>query len=461
MESTSVPHGYSSPEIVARYRAFFQAHGHTELVGSPLAVPGNSTSFVIAGMQPLLPYLRGQQLPPSTRLLSLQRCLRSDDADAVGSNGRKNTFFFMLGNWSIGDYNKGDAIEMALSLLLEDFALHQSTLWVTVFAGDSELGIPLDETAVEHWLRLGIPYERIVPLGAEDNLWTMGGPGPCGPCSEIYVDRGLAFGCGLPTCRPGCACDRFLEVWNLVFMEYERFTDGSLAPLPQRNIDTGMGLERIASVLQGVESAFSIDLYQPALSRLNEQLSEGNRQRPDLSMPVLPVTPEVRARRVIVDHVRAALFAGLAGVLPGRDGCASVVRRLIRRAARQGHLLGLQQPFLNELVVPLAQAHDAFLRVEERAQVSTLARMIADEERRFTYVLARGLQYLAHLEPDQQGHIPGERLFVLHAEKGFPPDLAAEVLAERGLSVDWSSYEPALAEHRRISRLSAARHFGL
>ncbi len=440
----------SSQEIVERYLAFFSTRHHVELAGSPLVVPGNSTSFIIAGMQPLLPYLRGQQTPLSPRLTSLQRCLRSDDADAVGTNARKNTSFFMLGNWSIGDYGKHEAIDMALDLLLNDFELSQKKLWVTVFAGDEQLHLPLDEDAIEGWLRVGISRERIVPLGVDDNFWTMGGAGPCGPNSEIFVDRGIAFGCGETTCQPGCSCDRFLEIWNLVFMEYERFQDGHIERLPQRNIDTGMGLERTMSVLQDTESVFTIDLFQPANLRLQDFAPQGSGG---------DKTIERHARRRIVDHIRASLLAGLAGVEPGRDGRGSVVRRLIRRAARQGRVLGIDQPFLCELVVPLARGHGTLLTAEEHTRIPTIVRSIADEETRFERVLTIGLKYLSQLEPDEQGHIQGSALFDLHAEKGFPPDLAAEILTERGLTVDWSSYEPASEEHKRISRASAERHF--
>ncbi len=437
----------SSREIVDRYLSFFCERGHYELSGSPLVLPGNSTSFVIAGMQPLLPYLRGQTIPPSPRLTCLQRCLRTDDIEAVGINSLKNTSFHMLGNWSIGDYGRREAITMALEFLLEHLGLEKATLWVTVFAGDPELCILPDEAAIEEWVRVGIPRERIVPLGVEDNLWEMGGIGLCGPCSEIFVDRGPNSGCGSLTCRPGCFCDRYLEIWNLVFMEFERLTNGALVSLPRRNVDTGLGLERVASVLQGAESNFSIDLFLPASERLTA-LQAGGEQ-----------TIELRARRIILDHLRAVLLAGFAGVEPGRDGRGSVVRRLIRRAARQGRLLGIQGPFLGELVEPLALGHGSLFTGEEHALLPTLKERITHEEALFARVLTTGLRCLEQIEPDGRNVISGEQLFRLHAEKGFPVDLATEILSERGITVDWLQYERSKEEHRRVSRVSAEKHF--
>ncbi|MGH2486817.1 MAG: alanine--tRNA ligase-related protein, partial [Ktedonobacterales bacterium] len=246
----------SSVAITERCLAYFRARDHREIPGSPLVRPEFDTSFVIAGMQPLMPYLRGDVAPPYPRLTDWQRCLRADDADAVGSNARKLSSFHMLGNWSVGDYGRRGAIEMALDLLTNEFRLDTATMWVTTFEGDAALGLPPDDAAVAEWLRVGWPSERIVPLGMEDNFWSTGGPGPCGPDSEIFIDRGVARGCGEPTCRPGCACDRFLEIWNLVFIEFEQRSDGRYNRLPLRSVDTGMGLERTASVLQHVESAF-------------------------------------------------------------------------------------------------------------------------------------------------------------------------------------------------------------
>jgi alanyl-tRNA synthetase len=443
--------GLASHTIVERYLEFFGARGHLRIAGGPLVSPEGGTSFTIAGMQPLMPYLRGLRPPPAPRLTGVQRCLRTVDVDAVGTNGRKMTLFHMLGNWSIGDYGRREAIALALGLLGE-LGVDRASLWVTTFGGDAALGQGPDEEAAEEWHRAGMAPERIVPLGAEDNWWgPPGASGPCGPDSEIFVDRGAALGCGAPDCRPGCACERFLEIWNLVFIEYEQDRDGVRTPLPLRSVDTGMGLERVAAVLQGVPSVFDIDLFGPARRRLEDLAPIGSAGGG---------AAETRARRLIVDHVRAALFAGLAGVAPDRDGRGSVVRRLIRRAARQGRLLGLERPFLGELVEPLMRPHLPLLEPGEAERLPRLAEALTEEERRFSRTLTASLRLLGRLEPDGDGVVPGERVFALHADCGFPADLAAEVLAERGLRVDWEGYERALAEHRAVSRVSKEQHFG-
>jgi alanyl-tRNA synthetase len=447
--ANDTPRRPSSADITDRFLAFFRARGHTAISGSPLIVPGAGTSFVIAGMQPLLPYLLGREAPVAPRLTALQRCLRTDDADAVGSNARKLTAFHMLGNWSVGDYGRREAIALALELL-DDFGLDRRQLWVTTFAGDGALGLPPDEVCREEWLRAGVPRDRIVPLGLDDNFWSTGGPGPCGPDTEIFVDRGAEVGCGEPTCRPGCACDRFLEIWNLVFVEYEQRPDGSYTPLPLRSVDTGMGLERVAAVLQDVPSVFDTDLFRPAMDRLAALAPVGVAGGGQA---------ETRARRTIVDHVRATILAGLAGVEPGRDGRGSVVRGLIRRAARQGRLLGLDRPFLGELVAPLVEAHGPLLAPDERVRAAQLTRTLTDEEGRFARVLTTGLRLLARLQPNEEGLVSGEDIFALYADHGFPPDLAGEVVAERGMRVDWAGYERALEEHRLVSRASAQRRF--
>ena len=439
----------SSVEIAQRYRTFFRSRDHLEIPGAPLVMDESSTSFVIAGMQPLMPYLRGTVPPPATRLTDMQRCLRTDDADAVGTNGRKLTSFHMLGNWSIGDYGRREAIALALELL-DDLDFDRGQLWVTTFGGDQGQSLAPDVQAMEEWRRVGMPRDRIIPLGMEDNFWSTGRPGPCGPCTELFVDRGESSGCGDPNCRPGCACERFLEFWNLVFIEFEWHDDGGYTPLPLRSVDTGMGLERMAAAMQGVLTVYETDLFLPAWERLASLAPMG------IAGGGLE---ETKARRIIVDHVRATLFAYLAGVQPEHAGRGSVVRRLIRRAARQGRVLSLDESFLGKLVAPLVEAHEPFLTTQERERASSLDDVLTQEEQRFARVLTAGLRMLAHFEPNSDGLVPGEELFMLHAERGFPADLAAEILAERGLRVDWSGYERAISAHREVSRLSADQRF--
>lgn len=441
-------------ELAETYLAFFQRRDHLLLPRSPLVVPGTTTHFVIAGMQPLMPYLRGETPPPAPRLTDVQTCLRTVDIERVGDNARTNTSFHMLGNWSVGDYGRREAIELALELL-EVFGLDRSRLWVTTFGGDESRGLRPDEAAVEAWRRAGLPDERIVPLGYEDNFWTTGGPGPCGPDTELWVDRGPALGCGEPSCCPGCErCDRFLEFWNLVFIEFEQTPDGRYEPLPLKSVDTGLGLERFAAVAQGALTVHATDLFVPTQARLAELAPEGsargngNGGGNDSRSHVR----EQRARHIVVDHARAALLLGLAGVEPAHEGAGSVLRRLIRRAAAQGHALGLRGSFLTELIGPLMQAHGALLRPEELPRLPAVAALLAAEERDFARTLAAGLRLLDRVQPDEHGVVPGERLFTLHSERGFPPELAAELLVERGLTVDWPGYERALAAHRAVSR---------
>ncbi len=447
-DTTTTQQRNTSAEIADRYRDFFVARGHHALPNMPLVQPEGDTLFVIAGMQPLMPYLLGRATPPSPRLVDLQRCLRTDDVELVGTNNRKNSAFQMLGNWSIGDYGRRGAIELAVELLRE-LGVDRSTLWVTTFAGDPSHGLAPDDETVGEWRRVGVHVERIIPLGMDDNFWTTGGPGPCGPDTELFMDLGEAYGCGQASCRPGCACDRFLEFWNLVFIEFEQAADSRYAPLPLRSVDTGMGLERIAAILQGVPSVFETDLFAPALERLRT-ITPG--------VASLDERGERRARRMLVDHVRAALFIWLAGVTPDRDGRGSVLRRMIRRAALQGRLLGVARPFLGELIEPLAQGHGDLLAPHERARLSELLRVLEDEERGFARVLSAGLRQLDHLTADESGRVPGEDLFRLHAERGFPADLAAEILAAHGLTVDWEGYPRALDAHRAISRAGATHN---
>lgn len=437
------PSSLSSPEITRRYLTYFREHNHLQIASVPLTA-SESTLFIIAGMQPLLPWLRGQEPPPSPRLTAVQRCLRTDDVHMVGVNGEKLSSFNMLGNWSIGDYGKREAVHYA-DEVLSLFGVDRSALWVTVFAGDQDAGLPPDDETIGYWRAVGQPDERIVPLGMDDNLWTMNEPGPCGPCTEMFIDRGEALGCGRPDCRPGCSCDRFLEFWNLVFIQYEWQVNGSYTSLPLRSVDTGMGVERIAAVLQQKETLFETDLFAGTQQRL-EEFAPSEHDSP----------LQQRARRVIVDAVRSSLYIGLEGVTPQATGRGSVLRRLIRRASRQGRILGLEQPFLGELLPPLLVSGEDMFSPKERELTPAVAAMITLEEQRFARVLTTGLRLLERIEPSKGNIVSGEQLFLLHAERGFPADLAAEILSERGLTVDWPGFEAAMEQHHAISRVGAS-----
>jgi alanyl-tRNA synthetase len=299
------------------------------------------------------------------------------------------------------------------------------------------------------WLRIGVPRDRLVQLGAEDNFWTSGGPGPCGCDSELFFDRGAQFGCGRPDCRPGCECERFLEFWNLVFIEFDLQPDGTILPLPLRSVDTGMGLERIAMIMQGAPSVFDIDLFAGARQRLQEMTPP----------PAIGTETAERQRRVsqrmVLDHMRAVLFLGAEGVTPTRTGRGSALRRLIRRAATRGRLLGIAGPFLSELLGPLAMAENQILACvgeDGLGELEEMEEMVRVEERSFTGTLKAGLRELGRIVPDARGMVPGERLFQLHAERGFPVDLATEVLEERGIHIEWLGFQRADRQHREVSR---------
>src|SRR5687767_4534184 len=285
-------------------------------------------------MQPFKPYFRGDEAPPHPRLTSCQKVFRTTDIENVGLTARHLTFFEMLGNFSFGDYFKEGAAQFAWELSTKGFGFDPAQIWITVFGGDDDLGLGPDEEAIACWHAIGVPDERIVRLGREDNFWQSGPTGPCGPCSELYLDRGLGF--GREEDRPGDDTERFLEFWNLVFMQYELQPDGSLPELPTKNIDTGMGLERMASLLQGVPSVYETDLFRP-LIELGEELS-GKRYGDDF--------PSTRALRVIADHGRAATHLLADGVVPSNEDRGYVLRRIMRRAIQQAHVLGIDQPFL-------------------------------------------------------------------------------------------------------------------
>jgi alanyl-tRNA synthetase len=435
-------------EVREAYLRFFEERGHLRVPSASLipAPEDSSTLLTIAGMQPLKPYFSGDEKPPRNRLASVQKCFRTPDIDDVGNTRRHLTFFEMLGNWSFGDYFKDQSIAWGLELSIEVFELDPETIWASVFGGDDELGLGPDEESIEIWQRRGIPEERIVLLPRSENFWQAGETGPCGPCSEMYLDRGPAF--GGPEERPGDDTDRFLEYWNHVFMSYELHEDGSLTKLPANNVDTGLGLERMAVILQGVDSVFQTDAFSP-LVELAEEMS-GRSYDDDRTT--------TRAMRIIADHSRGMTFLIADGVVPSNEDRGYVLRRVMRRAIQQGRVLGLESPWLGRFAErTIEMMADAY--PELASERETIMRWVSDEEAAFGRTLDRGTQLLEQLVADaeEQGTswIDAEDAFKLHDTYGFPYDLTKELLAEDGLSVDDAGFE-ALMEKQRIRARTGA-----
>ncbi len=438
-EQTTAP-VWTSGRLRQLFIDFFKEKGSLEVPSSSLVPQDDPTVLLTtAGMQQMVPYMLGRREPPARRLCSVQKCFRTTDIDQVG-NPRNLTFFEMLGNFSIGDYFKAEAIAWAWEFVTERLRLPRERIWVTVH--------PTDDEAAALWLAQGLPPERIGRL--EDNWWgPPGAAGPCGPDSEIYVDRGEAFGCGRPDCAPGCDCDRFLEIWNLVFMQFFQDEDGSRRPLAQRNIDTGMGLERLAAVMQEVATVYETDLFRPILTRIEELAggAYGADARRDYAM------------RVLADHSRAMTFLVSDGVQPGPEGRGYVLRRIIRRAVRYGRQLGLSGPFLGTLVDVVGDLMGQWYP-ELRSNRAAIQAVIAKEESRFSGTLERGLslleQWIAEAQARGERVLSGERLFELHDTHGVPFEVSAEVVRESGLEPDEEGFRAALAAARERSRASAA-----
>jgi alanyl-tRNA synthetase len=435
-------------EIREAYLRFFEERGHLRVPSASLipAPEDTSTLLTIAGMQPFKPYFNGKEEPPSNRLASVQKVFRTPDIDEVGNTRRHLTFFEMLGNWSFGDYFKEQSIAWGLELSIEVFGLDKERIWPTVFGGDEELGLGPDTESIEIWKRHGIPEERIVLLPRSENFWQAGETGPCGPCSEMYLDRGPEFGGS--DLRPGDDTDRFLEYWNHVFMSYELHEDGSLTKLPANNVDTGMGLERMAVILQGVDSVFQTDAFSPLID-LAEEMS-GRSYDQDRAT--------TRAMRIIADHSRGMTFLIADGVVPSNEDRGYVLRRVMRRAIQQGRVLGLEAPWLERFAErTIEMMGDAY--PELGAERDTIMRWVGDEEAAFGRTLDRGTQLLEQLiaEAKDQGTswIDAEDAFRLHDTYGFPYDLTKELLAEHGLSVDDAGFE-ALMEQQRIRARTGA-----
>jgi alanyl-tRNA synthetase len=426
------------------FLAFFEDRGHRRLPSAPLVPPADdpSTLFIVAGMQPMKTWFLGEGQPPAARVVTAQKVMRAGgkhaDLDDVGTTARHASFFEMLGNFSFGDYFKDGAIELAWEFVTERMGFAPDRLWATVFAGDPELGLGEDDVAVGGWLRVGIPRERIVGQPRSENFWQAADTGPCGPCSEIFYDRGHEHGCGQPDCGPNCErCERYLEFWNLVFMEYDLAVDGSLTPLPQQNIDTGLGLERGAMLLQGVDSIFDADGYQRIMDWV---AAESGVRYGDSAQAT-------KAHRVLADHGRAMSFLVAEGITPSNEGRGYIVRRLIRRAVHQGRRIGLADVYRLPGVV-VEQMGDAYPELREHA--AEIERVVRAEEERFGETLERGMKEFEALSGEEG--LSGAQAFTLAATYGFPIELTAELAEERGQPVDVDGYREEMARHREISR---------
>lgn len=436
----------TSLELRQAFLDYFVDRGHTAVPSAPLIPQADPTLlFTNAGMNQFKRVFLGEDTRPYARAVSIQKCMRAggkhNDLENVGFTRRHQTFFEMLGNFSFGDYFKKDAIAFAWEFLTKVAGLSGDRLWVTVFRDDQD--------AYDMWQKgMGISESRLARLDEKDNFWQMGETGPCGPCSEILMDQGEAFGCGRSTCAVGCDCDRYLEIWNLVFMQFDRDSAGTLNPLPKPSIDTGMGLERLAAVTQGVSSNFDSDMFRPLL----ESIGKGTGHEYGKS------TTSDRSMRVIADHVRAMTFLITDGVLPSNEGRGYVLRRIMRRAARHGRLLGMEREFLYELVPTVVTQMNA-MYPELRQMADTVSEIVQGEEGRFIGTLEQALPLLNQIlqEAKEQGkaQVSGEAVFKLYDTYGFPLDLVEDAAKEEGLELDHQGYRQAMEEQRERARKTA------
>lgn len=426
----------SGNELRELYQGFFTEKGHKRLPGASLVPHGDPTLLLTgAGMVPFKPYFLGKEKPEYTRVTTCQRCVRLADVDAVGKDDRHATFFEMLGNFSFGDYFKKEVIPWAWEFVTQHLGFPKEKLWVTVHTSDDE--------AAEIWQAIGVPAERIVRLG-EDNFWEIG-VGPCGPCSEIYFDRGEAYGCGRPDCQPGCDCDRFMEFWNLVFIQYYKDENGEYHLLESKSIDTGMGLERALTLLQGVDSIFDTDVVRPVIDKVAELagVKYGENRTTDMSI------------RVIADHCRSITFMVFDGILPGNEGRGYVLRRLLRRAVRHGRLLNLKGDFITKVVDTVVETmQSGYPELLEKADY--IKKVLGMEEERFLSTLDQGTNLLEEViesvKDKQKAVIPGEEAFKLYDTFGFPLELTREIAEENGLVVDEEKFNELMQAQREKAR---------
>src|SRR3954447_25371222 len=429
-------------ELREAFLAFFEERGHLRCPSYPLIprADDRSTLYTSAGMQPQMPFFLGREKPPAPTTTTCQKVFRTPDIDVVGLDTYHLTFFEMLGNFSFGQYFKEGAIELATEFMQDRLELDWDRIWVSVHAGDPELKLGPDQAAIDLWEKIGLPPERIVPLPSSENFWSVGGPGPCGPDSEIYYDWGEEASCGEPDCKPGCdRCERFLEFWNLVFMAYELRPDGTLVDLPKQNIDTGMGLERMARIMQQVPSVYDTDGYQTIMQWVAANAKTGYGDSVDAT----------KAYRVLADHGRGMTFLAAEGVTPSNEGRGYVMRRILRRAVQHGLRIGMEAPFLaglsESVIEQMGHAYPEL--VEHRREI---AEVLNAEEEQFAKTLERGMKLFD--EAAARGEITGEDAFTLQATYGFPIELTQELARERGLGMNDEEYTRYMEQHREISR---------
>ena len=440
-------------EMRQSFLNFFTERGHAIIPSAPLVPENDPTAlFISAGMHPLVPYLLGESHPEGQRLADVQKCLRTDDIEEVGDISH-NTFFEMLGFWSLGDYWKQDSLHWTLEWFTRVLGLEQERISVTVFAGDSDA--PRDDEAAQVWLGLGIPQERIYYLPKKDNWWGPAGKtGPCGPDSELFYDTGHPkHG---PDCQPGCNCGKYIEIGNNVFMQYNKTVEGTYQPLKQRNIDVGLGLERILCVVLGTEDVYTTDLFTPIVQRIREL-----RERQERKAKLIP-EQEQRLIRIIADHLRAATFIIADGVRPSNVEQGYICRRLIRRAVRCGHELGMPATFAADVAQSVITRYGSvYPELEQRRTI--ILKELTDEEERFSRTLARGLREFQKLEEGlrQRGEttLEGEAVFRLFDTFGFPPTLTAELAQEHGVSADLEGFDVLFKQHQERSRQANQKKF--
>ena len=425
-------------DLREKYLAFFESKGHLRLPSYPL-VPQNDKSLLLinSGMAPMKKFFTGEEVPPRTRVTTCQKCIRTPDLERVGHTSRHGTFFEMLGNFSFGDYFKEEAIPWAWEFLTQTLEIPTDLLWPSVYEHDDE--------AYDIWVnKIGVNPDHVVRLGKADNFWEHGS-GPCGPCSEIYFDRGEKYGCGSPDCKPGCDCDRFMEIWNNVFSQFNNDGQGNYTELAQKNIDTGMGLERLACVMQGVDNMFEVDSIRKVIDKTCEIAGKtyGDDANNDISI------------RVVTDHSRSAMFMISDGVIPSNEGRGYVLRRIIRRACRHGKLLGIDHPFLTETVtVAINESCNAYPELD--AKRDYILKVISMEEDRFDATVDAGLAILSNIIrgaiAENADVISGEDVFKLYDTFGFPIDLTREIAAESHLKIDEDTFKSLMTRQRQRAR---------